>query len=98
MTYRSTHDLVGNQSACALKGANIMVRQGLHDFEAYFANGQGSGSRQVLIGIRVSGLEAEALLAFGKRSLYVNNKYGDSNELKSNNFRSVLTEQNSPPA
>lgn len=77
MTYRSTHDLVGNQGAGALKGAGVMVRQELHDFEAHFANGQGSGSRQVLIGIRVSGLEAEALLAFGKRGLYVNNKSGE---------------------
>lgn len=45
-----------------------MVRQVLHDLEADFANGQGSGDWYVLVRIRVSGLEVEALLAFGKRS------------------------------
>lgn len=68
VTYRSTHDLVGNQGTSALESANIMVRQVLHDLEADFANGQGSGNRYVLVRIRVSGLEVEALLAFGKRS------------------------------
>lgn len=69
MTYRSTHDLSGDEGASALKSADIMVRQELHDLEADFANGQNPGDRQVLVGARGSGLEAEALVALGKRGL-----------------------------
>lgn len=69
MTNRSTHNLVRHQGTGALESGDVVVRQVLHDLEADLANGQSPGNRQVLVGIRDSGLEAEALLALGKRSL-----------------------------
>lgn len=69
MTYGSTHDLVGDKGAGALKSADVVVRQVLNDIEADLANSESPGHRQLLVGIRDSELEAEALLALGKRSL-----------------------------
>jgi hypothetical protein len=54
-----------------LEASNVVVRQDLHDSEAEFANGQSLANNQVLVGIRHSGLEAEALVTLAKWSLQV---------------------------